>query len=76
MKNSQARLLFTLVSCSITLFASPLRAAITGQWDFKSGDLAATIGQDLQYLDPDTQSGTRFGTTASFGISDIGGQST
>ncbi len=54
---------------------------VAGQWDFDSGDLSATIGQDLQYLDPtfDGPSGsaaqkTEFGTTASFGIADIGGQ--
>src|SRR5437588_41795 len=56
-------------------FSIALRAhgAITGQWDFKSGNLQATIGQDLHYLDSDTQSGTHFGSTASFGIPNIAG---
>jgi hypothetical protein len=59
---------------SVFLFANLLiqcRGAITGQWDFKAGNLAATIGQDMSYLDPDTQSRTAFGTTTSFGIPDI-----
>ena len=52
------------------------QAAITGQWDFKAGNLAATIGQDLSYLDSDTQTRTLFGTTTSFSIPGIGGQPT
>src|SRR4051812_40339538 len=56
------------------LACSASRAAITGQWDFKNGDLSATIGQPLGYLDSDTQTGTKFGTTASFGIPGISGQ--
>lgn len=60
---------------SLALFAGlalSANAAITGQWDFK-GSLAATIGQDLIPLDTSTQSGTRFGSTTSFGIAPIGG---
>jgi hypothetical protein len=51
-------------------------AAITGQWDFDSGDLSATIGQPIEYLDGPfgtTQENTEFGTTTSFGIPDIDG---
>ena len=55
---------------------SSSKAAITGQWDFKSGNLKATIGQDLQYLDSDTQSGTHFGSTTSLGIPNIAGVAT
>src|SRR3954470_21433528 len=50
------------------------RGAITGQWNFESGDLSATIGAPLSYLDGATQGDTQFGTTTSFGIADINGQ--
>ena len=49
-------------------------AAITGQWDFDAGNLAATIGRDLEYYDISVQTNTFFGTTTSFGIADIAGQ--
>ena len=42
---------------------------VTGQWDFLLGNLAASYGTDLQYNG--TAADTTFGTTASFGISDI-----
>lgn len=51
--------------------------AITGQWDFVGGDLAASVGLPLAYLDGPggaTDSQTTFGTTSSFGIPDLGGQ--
>ncbi len=54
-----------------------LNAAITGQWDFKSGNLVATTGADLAYFDGvggDTSQQTVFGTTATLGLPDIGGQ--
>ena len=61
---------------ALTIFGSASsRAAITGQWDFKSGDYSPTIGQAIFPLDPETDSGTRFGMTASFGVAPIGGQS-
>lgn len=51
---------------------------IRGQWDFDAGDLAATLGLPLEYYDPGSNghadAKTQFGTTASFGISAIGGQ--
>jgi hypothetical protein len=47
---------------------------ITGQWDFDAGNLAATIGRDLEYYDDSVQTNTFFGTTTSFGIADIAGQ--
>jgi len=53
---------------------SPARAATTGQWDFDAGDLSATIGLDLGFRDGDTQSGTQFGTTTTFGIANINGE--
>lgn len=62
----------------IALVASPsLNAAITGQWDFKSGNLAATTGAALQYFDGvggETSQQTVFGTTTTLGLPDIGGQ--
>ncbi len=54
------------------------KSAVTGQWDFEFGDLGATIGAPLDYLDGPaglTQAGTQFGTTADLGVADIGGQS-
>jgi hypothetical protein len=51
--------------------ANPL-VLVTGQWDF-NGNLAATCGADLQYYDASVQATTTFGTTTSFGISDING---
>lgn len=65
-----------VLSCALTILANSASAAITGQWDFKTGNLSATIGQDLSYLDGDTQARTRFGTTTSFAIPDIAGQPT
>jgi hypothetical protein len=49
-------------------------AVVTGQWDFNQGNLLATAGQPLQYFDGTVQGDTSFGTTTSFGISDIAGQ--
>jgi hypothetical protein len=48
----------------------------TGQWDFENGDLAATVGSALTYVDGPggaTEQGTAFGTTTSFGIPNIAG---
>ena len=59
-----------LASLILTANAS---AAITGQWDFESGDLSATIGSALTYRGT-TASGTQFGTTAAFGITNINNQ--
>jgi hypothetical protein len=46
---------------------------VTAQWDFSDG-LKATFGDDLQYNDMESMTGTMFGTTTSFGIADIGGE--
>lgn len=51
------------------------KVQITGQWDF-NGDLAATIGQPMEYFDTTVSNDTAFGTTTSFGINDINGQPT
>lgn len=54
---------------------------VTGQWDFNAGNLAATVGRALAYLDPafDGPSGsaenkTQFGTASSFGLPLINGK--
>ncbi len=54
---------------------------VKGQWDFDFGNLGATVGTPLQYIDPtyDGPTGsnpnkTRFGTTTSLGVPDINGQ--
>jgi hypothetical protein len=57
------------------LTVNPVPAAfVTGQWDFNQSNLLATAGQPLQYFDATVQGDTSFGTTTSFGISDIAGQ--
>jgi len=51
--------------------------SVAGQWDFDAGNLAATVGKPLEYLDGANgvaQGATAFGTTTSFGIPDINGQ--
>jgi hypothetical protein len=53
------------------------RTTVTGQWDFEFGDLGASVGSPLAYLDgPEglTKAGTQFGTTTELGVPDIGGQ--
>ena len=49
---------------------------VTGQWDFLSTNLAASYGIDMQFFDATVQADTTFGTTTSFGISDINGSPT
>ncbi|MEI6342003.1 MAG: hypothetical protein WCR07_08600 [Verrucomicrobiota bacterium] len=51
-------------------------STVSGQWDFEFGDLGATVGTPLAYLDGAegvTKNGTQFGTTTSFGIANIDG---
>jgi hypothetical protein len=55
--------------------ATPVTSA-TGQWDFQNGDLSATVGKDLLYLDGPSGlsvANTEFGTTTSLGVPDIDG---
>src|SRR5205085_812956 len=68
------------IFCAIllgTFFAvSKVVAQPFGQWDFDSGNLSATVGPDLTYSDGsggNTQTGTAFGTTTSFGLPNING---
>ena len=44
------------------------------QWDFDDGNLAATVGHDLGYIDDTLASRYQFGTTTSFGIPAISGR--
>src|SRR5438445_1425318 len=69
------RLLRLLASAlALAGLTATAHAAVTGQWDFKNGDLSATIGQPLQDLN--AAGATLFGTTTAFGISSIGGTPT
>jgi hypothetical protein len=50
--------------------------SVTGQWDFDSGDLTATVGRDLQYFDGasgSTATATAYGKCSSFGLPLING---
>ena len=61
----------TILLCLCAGWVFSAGATITGQWDFKSGNYDATIGQPMFALNsPDT---TQFGSTTTFGISPIGG---
>jgi hypothetical protein len=65
----------TTSSPPAVLTVNPVPAAfVTGQWDFNQSNLVASCGQPLQYFDATVQADTSFGTTTSFGISDIAGQ--
>ena len=57
------------------------KTTVTGQWDFEFGDLGASVGSNLRYLDSafDGPTGTSddktaFGTSAEFSLPQIGGQ--
>ncbi len=70
--NNLSRL--TLLASVLALASvSDSHGAITGQWNF-DGNLNAAIGQPLYALDAETDGGTAFGSTTTFGIADIGGQ--
>jgi hypothetical protein len=65
----------TLTSKAAPVTFSPIKPTVCGQWNFKQSNLAATAGYDLAFLGGakgDTAAETRFGTTRSFGIPDIG----
>ncbi|MBX3746496.1 MAG: hypothetical protein KF833_14405 [Verrucomicrobiae bacterium] len=44
------------------------------QWDFEAGNLAATVGNDLEYIDSSLANRYAFGTTTALGIPDIAGR--
>ncbi len=57
-------------------FTTTRKMVPTGQWDFEAGNLAATVGQALEFGDTvakEVSAQTQFGTTTSFGIPDLGG---
>jgi YVTN family beta-propeller protein len=64
-RKSRWKLFLLFFSLAISVHAAPI--AVTGQWDFKYGDLRATVGADLQYVG-DTSNVT------SFTIAKINGQ--
>jgi hypothetical protein len=50
------------------------KSTVTGQWDFDFGDLGASVGRALTYLDGTTgvtQAGTKFGTTGEGDFTDV-----
>jgi hypothetical protein len=53
---------------------SAAATAISGHWDFNQGDLAASFGQPMTYASAQVQTDTTFGSTTTFGISDVAGQ--
>ena len=61
---------------ALVLLTGISEGAVTGQWDFDAGDLRATIGATLDFVDGSsgaTSNGTSFGTTANFKISAVAG---
>lgn len=65
-----------LVAAGGMALAISAQAALTGRWDFESGNLNGAVGGPLSYRDGDgalTQAGTSFNTTTAFGIPNIGG---
>ena len=55
----------------------PMPTPVRGLWSFNEGDLSATLGQALEYLDGPkgaTAGATEFGTTDSFEIDNINGK--
>ncbi len=57
-------------AATLTVINPP--SVITGQWDFKNGDLKATAGTDLQPFDATVTADTTFGSASSFGLPLIG----
>ena len=74
MKSLRKYSLFGALTAAALAFTGSAEASITGQWDFKSGNLNATIGSPINVYD--SQSNPSFGTTATFGISPINGSVT
>jgi hypothetical protein len=44
------RTITTLILTLVLGWAGTARAAVTGQWDFNSSNLTATVGADLAYM--------------------------
>ena len=63
-------------ACGLPAVLPVAGAEVAGQWDFDRGNLDATIGAALQYLDgPEglTKTGTEYGSPADLGIADLPG---
>jgi len=73
MRTNLMALKLTLAAAAFLQLTTTSFGAVTGQWDFENGDLRATIGQDMAFVDNETETGTQFGTTTALGIPDIGG---
>lgn len=61
------------MALAVFLTAPSVQAQPSGQWDFNTGDLSASVGSALAYRNAATQSGTTFGSTTTLGIPNIGG---
>lgn len=73
MKHTMRRVYTTLLATAATLVAAGVQAQTPyGLWNFDA-DLSATIGDSLDYSTSTVQTGSKFGTTTSFGIADING---
>lgn len=72
-RNKFSSSLLGAMTLAALLATVKVSAAPTGQWDFDSGNLNATVGSPLNYIDTPTQTGTQFGTTTALGIPNING---
>ena len=68
-KSIVVALLFALLSSS-ALMAQDAHVSL---WNFDSGDLAATAGSDMEYME-DTGDLVQFGTTEALGLPAINGE--
>ncbi len=68
MKCVKKLILLVLFLCRV-----PADAAVTGQWDFNAGTLAATVGTALEFRG-NTGSLAQFGTTTALGVPGVNGQ--
>ena len=76
MKKLLRSLFWQIPVLGLTCIGTMVQAQPTGQWDFNSGNLSATVGASMTYADGPagpTQAGTQFGTTDRFGISRVNG---
>lgn len=65
-----------LLGAGMLLTHTDAWAQVTGQWDFRQGNLTATVGRSLGYFDGEggaTSTAVQFGTTADFSLPAIAG---
>lgn len=68
---------FAALALTSAAFLNTTQAAIVSQWDFNSGNLNATTGQNLEFFDGpggETETQTVFGTTDTLGLPGVNGQ--